>query len=392
MSPHDPAALAAHYTHFDVTGRTLLTGHSHQAWPDVGLAAQQQAWLDAAAHVDDKWSHAFEQAKRVKLGFARLLGDASASQYVLAGSTHDLLVRFLSGLPLAERPKIVTTDGEFHTMRRQLTRLEEEAIQVVRVPVDPCDTLAERVAAAVDEHTAAVMMSSVMFKDAAILRGLDAVAARCGMVGASCLIDAYHAVNVVPFDLATLGLETCFVVGGGYKYCQLGEGNCFMRVPEGCEMRPVVTGWYAEFSELAGETTGTPYPQDAARFAGSTYDPTSHYRGAAVFDFFAEQGLTDATLRAISQHQVGLLIREFDRADLDPACIARPDRPLEQTAGFLSLTTPYARELQTELKDRGIWTDYRESQLRLGPAPYVTDDQLRRAISALEACVGERQP
>ena len=27
--------------------------------------------------------------------------------------------------------------------------------------------------------------------------------------------------------------RTAFVVGGGYKYCQLGEGNCFLRVPPG---------------------------------------------------------------------------------------------------------------------------------------------------------------
>ena len=60
--------LAGHYRQFQVSERLLLTGHSHQAWPDVGLAAQQQAWLDAAMHVDDKWSYAFEQAERVKLG------------------------------------------------------------------------------------------------------------------------------------------------------------------------------------------------------------------------------------------------------------------------------------------------------------------------------------
>ena len=29
--------LAAFYSHFDVQTRLLLTGHSHQAWPDVAL-------------------------------------------------------------------------------------------------------------------------------------------------------------------------------------------------------------------------------------------------------------------------------------------------------------------------------------------------------------------
>ena len=63
MRPDDlyssPNALAGAYSRFRVADRLLLTGHSHQAWPDRGFAAQQQAWLDAAAFVDDKWPLVF---------------------------------------------------------------------------------------------------------------------------------------------------------------------------------------------------------------------------------------------------------------------------------------------------------------------------------------------
>ena len=51
--------------------------------------------------------------------------------------------------------------------------------------------------------------------------------------------------------LAGEGLVDAFVVGGGYKYCQLGEGNCFLRIPAGTELRPIVTGWFSEFTALA---------------------------------------------------------------------------------------------------------------------------------------------
>src|SRR3954447_3280547 len=40
-----PNPLAAHYRRFGVADRLLLTGHSHQAWPDVGFEAQAEAWL-----------------------------------------------------------------------------------------------------------------------------------------------------------------------------------------------------------------------------------------------------------------------------------------------------------------------------------------------------------
>jgi hypothetical protein len=70
-----PDTLAPHYSRFRVTERILLTGHSHQAWPDVAFEAQQQAWLDTAEHVDDVWELAFEKANEVRRGFARLLDD-----------------------------------------------------------------------------------------------------------------------------------------------------------------------------------------------------------------------------------------------------------------------------------------------------------------------------
>ena len=297
-----PNVLAPDYGRFRVAERLLLTGHSHQAWPDRGFEGQQRAWLDAAAYVDEKWERAYERADRVRDGFARVLTGATSDQLALGASTHDLVVRFLSALPLAERPRLVTTDGEFHTLRRQVARLEEEGIEVVRVAAHPAASVGARVAGAVDDSTAAALVSAVFFETAHIAGRLREAAGACREHGALFLVDAYHALNAVPFSLD--GLEDAYVVGGGYKYCQLGEGNCFLRLPPDCRLRPVVTGWFAEF-EAVGTDTGAervPYPDGPGRFAGSTYDPTSHYRAAEVFDYFEERGLTPSLLREVSRH------------------------------------------------------------------------------------------
>src|SRR5512143_1119634 len=119
-----PNALAPFYTRFRVSERLLLTGHSHQAWPDCGFDGQQRAWLDAAEFLDRKWEQAFGKAEIVRNGFARLLDDTDG-EIALGASTHELVVRFLSALPLRTRPRIVSTDGEFHSLRRQLDRLGE---------------------------------------------------------------------------------------------------------------------------------------------------------------------------------------------------------------------------------------------------------------------------
>jgi kynureninase len=382
--------LAPHYARFRVTERLLLTGHSHQAWPDVGIEAQQQAWLDAAELVDDKWERAFAMADRVRAGFARLLGDPSGD-VALAANTHELLVRFLSALPLDRRPRLVTTDGEFHTIRRQLDRLSEAGIEVVRVPSRPAAQVAERLAKVVTDRTAAVLVSAVLYESAHIVPDLRIAFEACERFGALLLVDAYHALNVVPFSLVDEHMEGAYVVGGGYKYCQLGEGNAFLRLPPDCALRPVITGWFSEFPLLSTvPVTGeVPYGPGPARFAGATYDPTSHYRGARVFDFFSEQGLTPARLREISQHQVGMLAREFDALDLDPKVIDRDRRsaPLDATGGFLALHAPRAGAISQALRRRGVWTDSRGEALRLGPAPYLSDQQLENAIALVAEVV-----
>jgi kynureninase len=366
--------LAKHYTRFRVTERVLLTGHSHQAWPDVAFEAQQQAWLDTAELVDDVWDKAFEKANEVRRGFARLLDD-SPDRIALAPNTHELVVRFLSALPLRKRPKLITTDGEFHTIRRQLDRLAEEGTEVVKVAAEPAATLAERLAQRVDDRTAAVLVSAVLYTNAHIVPDLRATLEACEWSGAELLVDAYHALNAIPFSLKVEGLEGAYVVGGGYKYCQLGPGNAFLRFPADTTLRPVVTGWFSEFTDLSKTSTGrVEYGPGPARFAGATYDFTSHYRGAAVFRFFETQRLTADRLRELSRHQVELLSKT---AGFDPGV------PQGASGGFLAIPVPRAAHVQVALRQQNIWTDYRGDTLRLGPAPYISDAQLTNAATEL---------
>lgn len=380
-----PNALARYYSGFRVHERLLLTGHSHQAWPDCGFDGQRQAWSDAAEFVDDKWRRAFDKADRVRRGYARLLGGDNGF-IALASNTHDLVVRFLSALPLHERPRIVTTDGEYHSIRRQIDRLAEEKIEVVKVAAHPVSTVAERLAGAVDTRTSAVMVSSVFYQNGHRVSHLGDVLDACLKAGAELLVDAYHSLNVMPFSLERQRLERAFVIGGGYKYCQLGEGNCFLRFPSDCRMRPLVTGWFSEFEALAHAKISdrVVYGQGADLFAGSTYDPTSHYRAAAVFDFFEKYNLTPGFLREVSQHQIGLLVELFDQLDADPSVITR-DRVVEisDVGGFLALYSPHADSVHRLLRERGVFTDYRAQILRIGPAPYLSDSQLTEVMTKL---------
>ncbi len=384
-----PNSLAPYYSSFRVSERLLLTGHSHQAWPDCAAEAGLASFRDAAEFVDDKWEAAFERAECVRAGLRAWLDEPNAT-LALGSNTHELVVRFLSALPLKTRPRLVTSDAEFHSLRRQLDRLAEEGIEIVRVASAPVATLSERLGAAVmrdADRTAAVLVSSVLFTTSEIVPNLPDLAQRCQRVGCELLIDAYHQLGVVPGT--STGLEQAFIVGGGYKYLQLGEGNCFLRVPRGCTLRPVITGWFAEFAALgAVPVHGVGYAEGAARFAGSTYDPCSHYRAAAVFAFFAEQGLSPNLLRGTSQSQLTVLAQSFESSDLAPALIQlASDTALSGLGGFLALRTPHADKITAGLLARGVRVDHRADIVRFGPAPYLCDRQLRDAISALTETV-----
>jgi kynureninase len=373
VTTHD---LRTDYRSFLRDGRVLLTGHSHQAWPDCARDATLAAFDDAALHVDDKWSLAFEAADAVRGAVARRLG-ASPERVALAQNTHELVTRFLSALPLTRRRHLVTTGGEFHSIHRQLRRLSEEGVAVTFVDPLPADTLAERLLAAVRENTAAVLVSAVLFESATRVPHLDALSAGALARGAEVLLDAYHAFNVAPFDAATT--PGAFVVGGGYKYAQWGEGNCFMVVPAGCTLRPVYTGWFADFAHLAERRTDAPVTYGdrlADRFAGSTYDPVSHYRARAVDQFFESVGLDTATLRAISLRQTERILAALGDHD-----VVTPRDP-ERRAGFIAVRVADASGVVDALRAEGVFVDARGALVRLGPAPYLTDDEIDRGVSA----------
>ena len=92
-----------------------------------------QAWHDAAEQVDGKWDVAAAIADEVRDGYRRLLDDPDG-HIALGQNTHELVTRFLSALPLRDRPRVVTTDGEFHTVRRQLPGCRRKGWRRARRP------------------------------------------------------------------------------------------------------------------------------------------------------------------------------------------------------------------------------------------------------------------
>src|SRR6478609_4394344 len=111
----DLAAFRAAYSRFLRPDRILLTGHSHQAWPDVARDALLRSFDDAARLVDDKWEEAvFPKWEAVSAAILGRMGFDPGDAIAFGRSTHELVLRLLSCLRTQDRPRVVTTTAEFH--------------------------------------------------------------------------------------------------------------------------------------------------------------------------------------------------------------------------------------------------------------------------------------
>lgn len=389
------------YTRFLLPGRILLSGHSHQAWPDVAREAQLEAFDDSARYVDEKWQEAvFPLVDEVGRGILVRMGCAPEDGIAFAESTHALLVRLLSAYDRSQLT-VVTTSGEFHSMDRQLRRYAEDGMRLVTVPARPRDDLAARLVAAVEREArdgapTLVAFSAVLFEDAWVQHEVAGILESCVRVGATPVVDAYHAFNAVPLEWGP-ALERTFLLGGGYKYAGFGNALCWLRIPRDCELRPADTGWFSDFASLSeprdlpgGARRPVGYGPGASRFAGATFEATPFYRARAVLRHWGDLGLGVPELRAISTRQTRRIIDGLrGRGVLDGGGrleLASADDDARRGA-FVAVRHPQAAALSRTLLERQILTDSRGDLLRLGPAPYVRDEEIEHALDALAALV-----
>ena len=386
--------LLPHYTHFNVANRLLFTGHSHQAWPDVALEGQTEYFHASAELVDKKWDVAFEKTEILR-SYLREYYDDPEGLYCREESTHFLFVSLMSAWDLVNKPKIITTEGEFYSLSRQLTRLSEVGLEVVKIPASVDESFVENIRKNLDSNTSAVMISRVYFQSSLINPYLTEIASLCRKHGVSLVIDDYHGTNVVPLSIRDEGLEDAFILIGGYKYLQWGEANCFLRFPKDCSLRPVITGWFASFGSLQKKqdfSKPVEFDPGNQRFASGTYDPSSQYRAAKVVEFFKRQSLSSKVLRAGYQEQISLLKSLFLEQDIDPSIIRLThNEDVNRNGGFLSLYSTHAVAIRKRLLEKEVFTDARDTILRLGPAPYTTSQQIFDVIGLLSETVSEMQ-
>ena len=209
--------------------------------------------------------------------------------------------------PIRGRLRVLTSDGEFHSARRQFARWAEDGWLELetrrRRAVRRFHRALSRRARASGDHDL-ILVSQVLFGSGRLLRRRRrARRARPARrpVGGDRRLSRLHGARDGRSRAAAA--QSAFYLGGGYKYAMAGEGCAFMHCPPGFGPRPPVTGWFAEFDDLtpAARAGRLCHATRCASWARPSI-PSALYRFNAVRRMLADERADDrAHLAPMSQ-------------------------------------------------------------------------------------------
>jgi kynureninase len=333
-------------------------------WSRRGVRAWEEAW----------WTLSGEMGDLV----APLIG-ANRAEVVFQPNvtlTHAIL---FSCFDFESRSRVVTDAMHFPPILYLLDGLVQRGAQVVRVPSDDgVHVETQRLLESIDERTAFVNVSHVLFKSAYV-HEVAAIAARAHEVGAAVIVDGYQAVGALPVDVYALGVDA--YIGGCLKWLCGGPGAAFLWVhpDRSAEWTPTLTGWMSHTQpfDFAPDLSRR---DDVWRFMHGTPNVSALYAARPGLEIIAGVGI-DA-IRAKSTRQTTRLLDLAATAGWRCTTPSEPDR----RGGTVAIDVPHGYEVSKALKSREILCDYRPGAgVRLSPHFYTLDEELDAAIAAIAA-------
>ncbi len=333
-----------------------LRRYAHQ-WKARGIRAWDEGWFALPTEVGDLLGSIIGAAP----GTVTMLENCTSAQNV-ALSAIDFT---------APRNRLVCTAEDFPSELYLYEGLERRGAEVVRVPARAGREIAEDdIIAAIDERTAIVAISLVLFRTAQIL-DVTRIVERAHAMGARVMLDAYQAVGTLPLDVAAMDID--LLTGGSVKWLCGGPGAGYLYVSPRVAptLEPAVTGWMAHERPFDFDSGPIERHAGARRFWVGTPGVASFTAAREGYEIVARIG-TEA-IRAKSLRQTG---RMLERADEYGFRVGSP-RAAERRGGTVVLDVPNADRVCDALLAQDVLLDFRPGVgLRLAPHFYTRDDEV----------------
>jgi kynureninase len=274
------------------------------------------------------------------------------------------------------------TDLEFPSNMYLYESFRRYGAEVVYVPSD--DTIRariDRLIDAIDESTALVPLSLVLFKSAFIVDAA-AVVEKARAVGARVVLDVYQAAGTVPMNLERMGVD--FAVGGSVKWLcgGPGAGYLYVRPDLAPALEPAVTGWAAHAAPFAFEPGPIKFAGAPRRFQTGTPNVPALFAARAGYQIVAEIGV-----ERIREKSLRLTRRMIDHAERRGYRLNTPADDRER-GGSVVIDVPDSASVAEELLRREVIIDHRPGAgIRMAPHFYNTEDEVDRAMATLDELV-----
>jgi kynureninase len=285
----------------------------------------------------------------------------------------------------AARRRIVLQDLDFPTNHYLFEGFRRFGADVVYVPSgDSIRAPIDRLIDAIDDRTALVPISLVLFRSAC-LQDVRPVIEHAHRVGARVVLDVYQAAGAIPIDLDDL--EVDFAVGGSVKWLCGGPGAGYLYVRPDLisTLRPAVVGWAGHAAPFAFETGPVRYAEGIERFQSGTPNVPALYAARAGYEIVNEVGVP-----AIRARSLALTRRLMDAAGRHGWRLNTPQRD-EERGGSVVIDVPDGARVTDELLRQQVIVDYRPNAgIRMAPHFYNNEADIDRAVAVMEALVGAR--
>ena len=343
-------------------------------WATRGVRAWEERWWEMPLEIGNK--------------VARIIGVPSGTVSMHENVTTAHLVALSTVQPSAARRRIVCTAMDFPSVVYLARAQQRSGFELHVVPAgDDLTVPTDRILEAIDERTAVVAVSHVLFRTSYILDAA-AIARRARDVGAVSILDTYQSAGIIPVDVSELGVD--FAVGGCLKWLCGGPGNAFLytRPDRLRAARPAFTGWLAQRKPFDFEIASDDLPSlraDAMHMMNGTPAIPAYYAAIAGLDTIAEVGV--ARIRARSRQLTARLLALVDEHGFTSAATRDPDR----LAGTVAVNVPNALAVARTLKARDFVVDYRPPVgIRISPHFYNTLDEIERTVAEIQSIVETR--
>ncbi|HVE63268.1 MAG TPA: aminotransferase class V-fold PLP-dependent enzyme [Mycobacteriales bacterium] len=352
------------------------------------LGAMHAASRDRLSEYADLWASEGVVAWRTWLPemvrVADLVGaiiGAPAGTTVMGQNVASLLGAVASALDFTgSRNRVVCTELDWPGSHYLWTEHARFGVQTAVVPSSDGMTIdAARVVEEIDERTAVVSISHVLFKSAYIV-DIAPIVERAHQVGALVLLDAYQSAGAVPVDVVAADVDLC--VGGSVKYLCGGPGNGWLYIKPTLvqSLRPAQVGWFGHARPFGFEFDAIDYADGVARFAGGTPGVPAAYAAAPGYQAILDVGIDRIRERSLSMTQPML------EDALERGFVVRSPQDAAVRGGHVTIDPGDAEHVHDELIRRGFVVDYRPGAgLRVAPHFYNSAEECTAILDEMSA-------